>query len=176
MTNIRSILLIFFIVWSCTPEEIVVTNKDLIFENSSRILIPSYEFQDNEGKIFLMRGDTSFNSSYPDTVNSLPLLAWDSIGIKIITTAIFTEEIQVSGSRIINTNDIIWQWHSGMEHGQEGRVQYSDGRNVINDTLDYANQPDSLNEGHYYWAVWGWGESGTRILYSSRELEFYVTK
>ena len=74
---------------------------------------------------------------------------------------------------INNAEDIVWQWHSGME-GAEGWIQYTNGKNVINDTIDYHHVADSLDEGHYYWAVWGWGGSGVRVWYSSRELEFYV--
>ncbi len=163
--------------WSCTPENVIFENEDLVFINSYQIKIPSYNFQDTEGNVYLMRGDTSYLSAYPDTVNSGPVLEWDSMGIRIITAAIFTDHILVVGSQIVNTEDIVWQWHSGDDmSGEEGQVQYFEGRSVINDGIDYGNSPDSLDEGHYYWAVWGWGESGTRVWYSSRELEFYVIK
>jgi len=163
--------------WSCTPENVIFENEDLVFINSYQIKIPSYNFQDTEGNEYLMRGDTSYLSTYPDTVNSVPVLEWDSMGIRIITTAIFTDHILVVGNQIVNTEDIVWQWHSGDTlSGIEGSVQYSDGWNVINGNIDYENPADSLDEGHYYWAVWGWGGSGTRVWYSSRELEFYVIK
>ncbi len=172
-----SILLLFIFLISCTDNEVVLENENLLFTNSYEIAIPGYEFQDDEGKVYHVRGDTSYFSNYPDTLNCLPVLEWDSMGIRIITAAIFTNNIQVAGNRIVNTDDILWQWHSGdAMSGKEGYVKYSDGRNVINDSIDYTNPADSLDEGHYYWAIWGWGESGIRIWYSSRELEFYVLK
>jgi hypothetical protein len=167
---------IVFII-SCTREEILPENEDLIFVNSYRIKIPSYTFQDAEGKEYTVRGDTSFHSAFPDTVNSMPVLKWDSMGIRVITAAIFNSIILVEGDQIVNTEDIVWQWHSGsMMDGEEGFVKYSDGRLVIHDSIDYENTTDSLDEGLYYWAIWGWGESGIRIWYSSRELKFYVLK
>jgi len=178
MKLLSAIFFLILLFGSCTPEEVIPENEKLIFTNSYPIKIPSYTFQDSDGETYSIRGDTSYQSAYPDTVNSLPALAWDSLGIRIITAAIFTDHLRVTGNRIVNTDDIIWQWHSGMETetGKEGFVKYSDGRSVINDSIDYDNLADSLDEGHYYWAVWGWGESGTRIWYSSRELEFYVLK
>ena len=178
MKKLHSIVLFFtLVICSCTQEEMIIENEDLIFINSYRIKIPSYTFQDEEGIIYSVRGDTSYQSTFPDTVNSIPVLSWDSIGIRIITAAIFREPIRVEGNQIVNAGDIVWQWHSGnFMGGKEGLVQYSDGRIVYNDSIDYENPADSLDDGHYYWAVWGWGESGTRILYSSRELEFYVLK
>jgi hypothetical protein len=112
----------------------------------------------------------------------MPLLKWDSIGINIITAAIFKRHIDVSGYDIRNPGDMVWQWHSGMQTdsniSREGYVQYLDGRNVIHsttDTIDYNNPARPLDVGHYYWAVWGWNRSGIRIWYSSKQLEFYVS-
>ena len=171
------ILCLGFFFWSCSQEDVTIENEDLIFINSYQIKIPAYDFQDSEGNSYSVRGDTSYQTSYPDTVNSLPSLRWDSMGISIISAAIFTHHIHVTGSQIENTEDIVWLWHSGdAMSGEEGYIQYSDGRNVINGDIDYENPADSLDEGLYYWAVWGWGKSGTRVLYSSRELEFYVIK
>lgn len=177
MKYLALILFSILFFWACSQEDVVVENEDLIFINSYPIKIPAYDFQDAEGISYSIRGDTSFQSSYPDTVNSLPSLRWDSMGISIISAAIFTDHIRVTGNQIENTEDIIWLWHSGDKmKGEEGDIQYSDGRSVINSDIDYENPADSLDEGLYYWAVWGWGKSGTRVLYSSRELEFYVIK
>lgn len=177
MKNLVLLLGVFFFLWSCTEVDDGILNEDLIFTNSFQISIPSYNYLDDEGNQYSIRGDTSYRSSYPDTVNSLPVLKWDSMGIRIITAAIFTNHINVEGNQIVNTHDIIWQWHSGAAMGgEEGYVQYSDGMNVLDSGIDYVNLSDSLDEGHYYWAVWGWGESGLKVLYSSRELEFYVIK
>ncbi len=164
------------IIASCKEEEITLNNEDLIFSNSFQIKIPSYQYYDSTEKVYSVRGDTSFQSSYPDTLNDLPVIAWDSMGLRIITVAIFTSPIAATNNEIVNIEDIVWQWHSGMEFGEEGYVQFSDGKNVFEGTIDYENDPEPLQERMYYWGIWAWNASGTRLLYSSRQLEFYVLK
>jgi hypothetical protein len=162
----------FFLFYSCTEEEATLINEDLIFSNSYQIKIPGYTYFDSEGNSIFVRGDSSYLASYPDTLNSLPLLAWDSIGLKLIIVAIFTSPIIVSNNEIVNFEDIIWEWHSGMNFGKEGYVQYLDGRDVINGEIGESVTP--LHESTYYWGVWAWNSNGKKILYSSRALEFYV--
>ncbi len=176
MKYVITILYFLMLFWSCTENEVFLDNKELLFKNCYEIQVPPYEFNDGEGNIIHVRGDSGYLSEYPDTLNSIPVLNWDSLGIRIITAVIFNDKIRVEGNSIVNTENIVWQWHSGMKSGKEGRVQYIDGKNVINDTIDYYHAPDSLDEGLYYWAVWGWGKSVTRVWYSSRELKFYVLK
>jgi hypothetical protein len=181
MRNLRYIIFLWLptvVFHSCSEEESAVYNPDLLFTSAFEIRIPSYSYQDSLGNTYTVRGDTGYQSGITDTLNSTPDLIWDSMGIEILTAAIFNQPIQVEGGEISNTSDIIWQWHSGMLTGKEGAVQYSDGRNVIHntsDTIDYLNAPSALNSGHYYWAVWGWNQSGVRIWYSSKQLEFYVS-
>ncbi len=167
-----SLFIIFSLFFNCTEEESVLINEDLIFSNSYQINIPSYRYFDSVGNSFFVRGDNSYQTSYPDTLNSLPLFAWDSIGLKIINVAIFTSPIVVSNNEIVNYEDIIWKWHSGMNFGKEGYVQYLNGRDVINGEIGENVTP--LQESTYYWGVWAWNSEGKKILYSSRALKFYV--
>jgi hypothetical protein len=171
-------LILLVSAYACTKQETRNLNEDLVFGEAFEIKVPSYEY-DYNGRTYNVRGDTSFETDYLDTLNSMPRFKWDSVGIDIITLAIFNEPIEVQGNEIVNSNNIIWQWHSGMEIGIEGDVQYIQGRNVIHDgadTIDYQNPVTPLEEGHYFWAIWGWKPSGTRIWYSSRQLEFYVSE
>jgi hypothetical protein len=177
MRHIRFIMILFLIFWACSEEESALLNEDLLFTNAFQIKVPGYQYN-VEGTTYTVRGDTSYLSSVTDTLNSMPVFRWDSMDINILTVAIFTNSIDVRDNEIKNTEDIIWQWHSGMENGKEGYVQYSDGRNVLHgtmDTIDYQHPATPLDAGLYYWAVWGWNQSGIRIWYSSRELKFYVS-
>ena len=169
-----SISILFSLFYGCTKEESMVIDEDLIFSNSYQIKIPSYTYFDGEGNSIFVRGDSSYLASYPDTLNGLPLLAWDSIGLKLINVAIFKSPIVVLNNEIVNFEDIIWKWHSGMNFGKEGYVQYLDGRDVINGEIDESVTPTPLEESTYYWGVWAWNSDGKKILYSSRALEFYV--
>lgn len=167
-----SLLLMSSLFYNCTEEDSVLKNEDLIFSNSYRIKIPGYKYFDGEGNSYIVRGDTSYQDIFPDTLNNMPLLAWDSIGLKLIHVAIFTSPIVVSNNEIVNYEDIIWKWHSGMNFGREGYVQFLNGRDVINGEIAETVTP--LPESTYYWGIWAWNSDGKRILYSSRALEFYV--
>lgn len=166
-------LCFFYVVLvSCTEKELGLNNEDLVFSNSFQIQIPGYQYSDSEGIVYYVRGDTSFQASYPDTLNSMPVLAWDSIGMKIISVAIFISPIVTVNNDIVNTEDIVWKWDSGMDVGRKGYVQYTEGKSVIDGEL--VDNVTPLKEFTYYWGVWAWNSEGNRILYSSRLLEFYV--
>jgi len=167
---IPSILFVLF--FNCAEEEEVLQNEEFIFSNSFQIKIPEYQYYDNKGNLFLVRGDTSYQTAYPDTLNNMPSFVWDSIGLKIITVAIFTLPIVVENDQIMNVDDIVWEWHSGMDFGKEGYVQFIEGKNVIQGEITDTVTP--LQEGNYYWGVWAWNSTGKKVVYSSRQLGFYV--
>jgi hypothetical protein len=158
---------------NCGNDETTLSNDELIFSNSFEIHISGYEYVDEMGRLCVIQGDTTY-ALIPDTVSGRPLLAWDSISTPYVTVALFRRPIVVLGGEIKNVEDVLWQWHSGMDFGKDGFVQFSQGANVYNGVIDYENLPLSLAEGHYYWAVWAWGTAGIRILFSSRQREIYV--
>ncbi len=162
----------FFLLSTCAEEESVLNNEDLIFSYSFQIRIPEYEYSDQSGTVYNVRGDTNYQTGYPDTLNNMPVLAWDSIGLGVITVAIFSSKPVVRNNEITNSNDIVWLWHSGMNFGKEGYVQFIEGKNVINGEVDDSLTP--LMESKYYWGVWAWNTAGNRILYSSMPLVFNV--
>lgn len=162
--------------FSCSEDDaIIINNEDLIFSNSYPIKISAYQYSDSLGANYYIKGDTSFILP-PDTLNDQPTLAWDSIFTELVSAAIFTSPVIVSGGEITNSTDIIWQWHSGMEFEKINRIKYSEGLNVIHGEIIYDNPATPLIQGNYYWAVWGWSNSGIRVLYSSRQREFYVSE
>lgn len=165
------LLLIFY---SCENETETLNNTDLIFHNSESLDINPYSYLDEDTNEFHIQGDTIYFTSIPDTLNNKPEFRWKSMDFGITTIALFTAPIRVSGSEIKNVNNVIWQWHTGMKFGIEGEVQFSEGKNVINGIIDYNNEPQHLNPGIYYWAVWRWDSDGIKILYSSRQMYFYV--
>ena len=159
---------------ACTENNtITLNNEELIFTNSYPIEISSYTYADSIGTQYYVQGDSNY-SLLPDTLNDRPILAWDSIYTVLVTVAISQNPILVSAGEITNNSDLVWQWHSGMEFNNYNRIQYSEGKNVINGEISYESTPSPLTPGHYYWAVWGWSNSGIRVLYSSRQHEFYV--
>jgi hypothetical protein len=163
----------FIFLSSCAEDDLELSNDELIFPNSYQIKIPAYQYSDEFDEVYFVRGDSGYNSDYPDTLNATPVLAWDSIGLSLMTVAIFNSPIIVRDDEIVNQENIVWKWHSGMNFGFEGYVQYVEGKNVING--EESEDVTPLAESHYYWGVWAWSSNGKRILYSSRTLEFYVT-
>jgi hypothetical protein len=160
----------------CTQEASVLNNTDLIFHDSYHLKIDTFSYTGTQGKRYFCQGDSIFYTTLPDTFDNCPLLRWDSLGIKILSTAIFTSPIVIKDNVIKNSSDIVWEWNSGMKYGdgRDGTVKYFEGKSVINKTVDYNNDPSPLKSGVYYWAVWGWNSEGTKILYSSRQMNFYV--
>jgi hypothetical protein len=160
----------------CTKESVELNNTDLIFHNSYHLQIKPYSYTGENGKFYLCQGDTILYTQTPDTFDSRPLLKWDSIGFKLYTVAIFDSQIIVEGKTIKNIGNIKWQWNSGMISATsfEGNVKYIEGNNVINGIPKFGEETNPLDTGKYYWAVWGWNLEGNKILYSSRQMCFYV--
>ena len=159
-------------VLACEEETPIIENEELIFINSYPIEIPAYQYAASGGQIIEVRGDSSYQSTWQDTLTSTPVLAWGTSGQQLLTVAIFSEPIQVSGGAI-TSNHAVWTWHSGMDAVTVNKIQYSEGLSVING-IELEGSPDPLPPGRYFWGVWAWNYSGIRVLYSSRELEFHV--
>lgn len=161
---------------SCQVEEdSVINNPELIFSHAHEISVKSYYYIDSTGKEFFVNGDFSYINGIPDTLNSTPVLSWDTADLEKVTVAIFDSEIQVQDNQIANAEDIIWQWHTGsLLSGHEGYIGFYDGRPVENKNILYEKQPLPLKNGLYFWGVWGWNQEGTKIIVSSKPLSFYV--
>jgi hypothetical protein len=171
-----SILVLFTVIIFSTCEDVSdeTLNNDLIFPAVHEIKVPSYVYQSMSGDI-LIQGDEGYNNNAVDTITPTPTIRWDSVQTKLIVTAIFIHPIQVTNGKIENTNDIIWIWYSGLEDGKDGWVTFEEGRSISDGMMDNLGQPIPLPALHqYFWGVWGWNESGIKVLYSSRQMTFYV--
>ena len=166
-----TIISLFF---ACENEITPKLNNDLIFNFANEIKIPSYSYQSESGLINVL-GDAGYAAGVIDTLTSAPELHWDSIQTTRIVAAIFSEPIQISGGIIVNTSDIVWIWHSGLESGRNGKVEFLEGRSINNSNIMNLTAPMPLiGNSIYYWGVWGWDASGVKILYSSRPICFYI--
>lgn len=102
-----------------------------------------------------------------------PAFTWQTTGQAIVYAGIFTSNIVVSNGRIINSQDNVWAWHSGLARGREGNVSFNDGVSVVGGTLQLDRPATPLVHGQsYVWAVWAWSDDGSRVLASSRETFF----
>jgi hypothetical protein len=175
MKNITwHIIVIVILAVACEEESSIVENRDLIFIHSNPINIPAYYYLDQFNDTIHVQGDSSYYHSVVDTLSNQPVLAWEAVNNELVCVGIFTEPIEVNEG-MIDYNPNIWRWNSGMAAEDSNSIAYSEGSFVQIGKLVPGLMPmDTLTSGHYYWAVWGWNSSGTKILYSSRQLEFYV--
>jgi len=112
---------------------------------------------------------------FGDTVVATPTFTWRVTGQKYVFIGVFTQNLVVTKNSIVNVNDNIWAWHSGLGTGREGNIPFSAGVDVVGGELLTGRSPTSLKSGiGYVWAVWAWGDDGTEIKQSSKEMFFVV--
>jgi hypothetical protein len=168
------ILSVAVIFSTCEDTSEITLNNELIFPEAHEIKVPSYVYQSVNGDI-MIHGDEANNGNTVDTVNSEPVIRWDSVQTGLIVAAIFDQPIHVVSGIIENKNDIVWIWHSGLEIGRDGQVVFEEGKSIPDGLLDNLSQPVPLPALHqYFWGVWSWDQSGIRVTYSSRQMTFYV--
>lgn len=104
-----------------------------------------------------------------------PSIVWEPTGSKNVIAAIFdADNIEANSDEVLNFEDVVWAWHSGLGTGREGSVFYNDGRKVENGNI--TDQPPVLlnNLEHYVLGIWAWNEDGTRIISSSDAVYFKI--
>lgn len=147
--------------------------ENSLFPGTERILVKEYIYYINDDT-YIVRADLATLQN-PDTVPVTPSFSWNSTGRKLVTVAIFNSRIEVNNNSILNENNIVWMWNTGIGSGTEGSISYFDGRSVDNGNLLEKEQLMPLTiDSLYTWAVWAWDKTGTEITKSSRELWFIV--
>ncbi len=141
------VLIILFMLSSC---EKVFNDSNPIFPETKliRVSLPTY----------------TTTTDYPDFVWTSPS------DCKYQVAGIFTNKIIINGKNIVNKNDCIAMWHTGLT-GQPGNVNYTFFKATINGEIkDY--QPPALQNGKtYYWAVWGY-DKDLKLTHSSDQIQF----
>lgn len=161
------------------------------FNKTDTIFIPEFHIYDLP---FLhhMRGDASLYDligaesccdllNHIDTVLNEPRLVWyDPENYKLKAVAIFDKQIKLTkdGQRILNTEDIVWTWNSGMDSGyyydQKMEIKYSWGKMVHSASIAEGPVVPLVSGKIYSWLVWAWNDNGTQVIASSREIPFIV--
>jgi hypothetical protein len=111
---------------------------------------------------------------------------------KRVFAAIFKERPQVQEGRIINPQDALWVWHSGMRSNADavgGKLRFTDGTATLDDgtpaTLESCRFDDSCQalaarfdratSRTYYFAVWAWNDEREISYFSDQEAAFCFT-
>lgn len=171
------LVLLLFLIFSCEESSVNIVNDNLIFSGSNEILVPGYSYISGTGRIFMISGDEGFENDITDTVNNTPVIEWDSASVKsqTVVAAIFNDAIKTDQAGIINGNNIVWLWHTGVPDGNIGQVSFNDGYSIQNNDIENKSPPVPLTGDHiYYWGVWAFDVTGTKIISSSKMFKFYV--
>ena len=104
-------------------------------------------------------------------VSPTPSFAWRAMGSKYMVITVFNQKIDLINDTIANSTDAVWTWHSGIGHGREGNVSFSDGADIRNGVI--LNKATPLASGDYFIALWGYDDSHD-LAYSSREYRYQV--
>lgn len=153
-------------------------NSDLIFRFAFKIDIPAYVYTSvNNAEISVSCDSCVLRSNSIDTLDSQPVFAWDTTGMKYVYCAVFSEHIMCNDREILNPEDIVWFWHTGFTDSitTEGYIPFNKGRTYTDMDLQTHEaarplQPDRT----YYLGIWAWTNDGKMVDYSSIEFPFFV--
>jgi hypothetical protein len=163
---------------SCNePEEATHYNSHLLFPEAVEIFIDPYQYIDPFDSIsYKVAAGT-----LADTLGRMPEFRWRVTASSLLTVCISRQPFVLSNNQIVNEEDIIWQWHTGLnqeiiELGETNyvKIPFKEGRPLKNKNILYNTQPLALESGLYFWSVWGWDKSGKKISYSSPQIQFIV--
>jgi hypothetical protein len=111
---------------------------------------------------------------FGDTVSNMPAFSWQATGKKFVYLAIFSDRIIIKEDKIVNFEDNVWAWHSGLGTGREGSIYFSDGVDVVGGKLQTGTPSPLISGREYVWAVWAWENDGIKVSESSKEMYFIV--
>jgi hypothetical protein len=100
---------------------------------------------------------------------------WEVPRANYSSVAVFRRPVAVdnASNSITNQDFSEWIWTSG-KSGNPGAAGFTDGYRVENGRPDYTRHATLLRPGMYYWAVWAWDSTGTRVVKSSKRGRFVV--
>jgi hypothetical protein len=163
---------------SCTDESNTTTNTNFLFPNTFEIKVDTFSYEDpSDLKTYTINADSA-----PDSLGPMPEFRWrNDDAPNLVCMAISTDSLLVENGQIANADKIIWEWHSGMtekiitiDKNIYLKVPFIEGRSVEIKNILYDTQPSALENGLYYWAIWGWDANGKTVVYSSRQRCFAV--
>ena len=67
-----------------------------------------------------------------------------------MVVAIFRAHIDVQSNLIVNTDQVVWIWHTGIGRGREGNVTFEDGASAVDDEGRPQGSPSTLQGGTFY--------------------------
>jgi hypothetical protein len=110
------------------------------------------------------------------TTTTTPSFAWRATGRRFVYVGVFEDNIVVRDRDVVNVQDNIWAWHTGLGTSNDGGAEWADGVDVVDGRLRVGSPPTPLApDRDYVWAVWAWDNAGFNITHSSVEV-FFTTE
>ena len=139
----------------------------------------NYQFIPQQGSS-LFQSDNTISLDQPGfgevIFTSQPSFLWSGADSELIMVAVWDQPPESLFNHVSVNNSLRWFWHSGLTSSSPGIVQFGDGEAPINANINNSFPPIPLQVGRgYYWAVWGWDQSGKEITYSSPLSYFIVS-
>lgn len=135
----------------------------------------NYQYKPNEYQaIFPRTGLIKITQPQYDSIvyTRVPNVSWNRTGRKNSVIAIFSSPPVIRGGKIVNSNNIVWIWHSGLS-GSDGFVDFMQGSGSSD--LSTYQIPNQLSPGRsYYIAAWSWDDDNLLLTESSNASIFYV--
>lgn len=164
--------------WDHPESEIMASTvcgngNDLVVAENSRVNIQQTTFNIplfNSDK-FIYRNTPTDGALYKESELQF---SWSNYQSNIQAVAIWDDYPRFTKNGVANIENVVWYWHSGM-NGNPSRVLYESGIRPQNGSVQSSTPPTPLTPGKtYYWAVWGWNDSGSRISEAS-DIGYFVS-
>lgn len=152
-----------------------------IFPGTTRIIVDEIDYF-RDGQSVKLRADMlqiyePVRREMVDTVTPEPNFTWkgEHPG-KHVAVVISKDRIRIGQGAITNTSDIVWAWNTHMPTGGIGRVDYRDGKQVINGEIQYDGGIPSplVPYEFYYWTIYAWDDEALHVIASSHEFPLWI--
>lgn len=118
---------------------------------------------------------TLTSPGFGDTLQTnTPTFRWAPVERSAVAAVVFDKPPVFDSDGRVQSENIVWVWHSGLETAIQGNVTFADGVSIVGPDFDDDGPPVPLGTGSHYWAVWAWDSDGIRIDASSNVSYFLV--
>lgn len=121
--------------------------------------------------LFSAKKELQINTYMPENAR-FPIFDLSNVNGNLSKIVVLKDSLQLQNNQIINLEDLVWEWDSGM--GIQKEIHFEDGR-LVDSTFSLGPRFCKLEESNYYWAAWTWNDDGTQIELATYQQTFTVS-